>query len=180
MKKIISLSLSCLGCLLFFTSHIQSQLPGTRPEGNEYTVVLQNEKKFNNGYKNNIPPDILRDFEERFEDAEKVNWIVDDKEITAYFICDYEKVVARYKNDGRLISTHRDYSADRLAKNVARLVRKNAKANMQAYLVTEVDGETNSLYQVSLQNESDWCILLILKDKDGFLSIINKTSFKKA
>jgi hypothetical protein len=46
--------------------------------------------------------------------------------------------------------------------------------------VTELRGETNTLYVASLQNNSSWRILTILKDDDGVLSIIDEKFLKKA
>jgi hypothetical protein len=180
MKKIFFLLLSSLTCLFAFTLLGHSQTSKKEFADNYYSVLIKKEKQFLGGHRNDVPTQITRDFENKFENVDEVKWVVDDNETTAYFVLDGVNAVTRYNNDGEYISTSRTYTADKLPKQVARFLKSAVKPDFTPYLVTELRGETNTLYVASLQNNSSWRILTILKDDDGVLSIIDEKFLKKA
>ena len=143
-------------------------------------VQIKKDKLFTVGFINNISANIWRDFSVTFKDPTDIRWYVEGKEITGYFNCDSEKIIVCYKKDGYLISTRKAYPGDKLDPLIAGFLSREMEKSFVVYLVTEVNKDDNTIYEISLQDEKSWCFVQIFRNTEReILEIIDKRIIKK-
>ena len=147
---------------------------------NKYFDVKIKKNNVFPGLINNVSTNVIRSFIDMFGCATEVNLFVNEQEATAYFICDNEAVTVRYKRDGNLISTRKVYEGSKLQPLIADFLSREIEKHFVINLVTELTMGDNTIYEISLQDQSHWCVLQIFRnDETGVLSIIGRNLFKK-
>ena len=147
---------------------------------NKYFDVRINKNNAFPGLINNVSTNVIRSFIDMFGCATAVNLFVNEQEATAYFNCDNVAVTVRYKRDGNLISTRKVYDGSKLQPLVADFLSREIKKGFVINLVTELIMGDNTIYEISLQDLSQWCFIQVYKNNEnGELTIIDKKVFQK-
>lgn len=162
-----------------YSQVVQSDLVFANKES-PVDVRIKKNNTFTAGIIINISAKILRDFMDMFDNPTDVHWFVDEKKVTAYFICDSENVTVRYKTNGHLISVRKTYEGNKLEPLVSDFLSREVEKGFIINLVTEVIMGDNTIYEISLQDEKHWCFLQVFQNSEReILEIIDKRIFKK-
>ena len=65
---------------------------------------------YHRGYLNNVPSAVMTDFVQKYDGAENISWVLNDKRIDGYFEFQGQDVVVSYKN-GYLETTRKTYDS---------------------------------------------------------------------
>jgi hypothetical protein len=136
----------------------------------DYGVVLKKENNtYTELYINNVNPHAVQYLVNNYEDAENIQWIIDESGTLAKFNEGEKRILLIYDNDGNIVSTRKSYPGKILDPPIADFVKKTAGKDYSLYLVTEIIKEEQVTYQVSLENKSKWKIMRIVGNKEkGF------------
>jgi len=136
------------------------------PEEIEYgTVVLKENDSLIEAYINNVNPNAVRYLVNNYEDAENIQWIIDESSITAEFNQGDKKILLTYDKRGVLLSTRKTYPEKSLDPLIAKYAKKTAGKTYSINLVTEIIKSDQTTYEISLENQSNLCIVRIRENK---------------
>jgi hypothetical protein len=121
------------------------------------------------GYVNYVNSKAARHLFKNFGDANSVQWVLDERESTAYFTRAGEFIKVRYDKDGRHISTRKTYAGNKLDRYVAFLAKKGLDKDFSIYGVTEMETDAGKIYEVVLHNKIYWSVVRIAEDSEGYL-----------
>jgi hypothetical protein len=134
------------------------------------SMAIKNKQEIEaNGFLNNINSRAARHLIMTFENATNIQWLIDEKEIVAYFTQDEEKVKICYNKNGYHLSIRKIYPADKLDPLIAQIIKNEVNDDFSIYMVTEVTRGDNKIYEITLQNRLYWCIMQLLQNKEGSL-----------
>jgi hypothetical protein len=121
------------------------------------------------GYFNYVNSKAARHLFKNFGNANSVQWVIDERESTAYFSRAGEYIKVRYDKDGRHISTKKTYAANKLDPYVAFLAKKDLDRDFSIYGVTEISTDVGKVYEIILQNKYYWGVVRVTEDSQGYL-----------
>jgi hypothetical protein len=164
----------------FFTNAQFSNSLISNGDIENFSVKIWKGNMFMPGFINNISANIVRSFQKMFGDPGKVNWFVDDKDITAYFTYHNEKVAVHYHGKGYYLSTRKVYDATDLEPWVYNYIRQEAGKKYIINLVTEAVTNKVITYQISLEDKNTWMVLQLERNNErNLLTTLDKKIYKK-
>jgi len=177
MKKIFFL----VAVYSFSASKILSQIHQDKISENgskNFDVVIQSNNQLSRvGFSNDIKAAAMRDFIKSFEDATNVMWRIADDGCSVNFNYKNEKLTSYYNKLGDHIFTTKTYTRSELDPVIARLVKNQAGEDFSIYLVTETIRANNTTYEISLQNNSQWCIVKLIKRGRGEIEKLSENIY---
>ena len=145
-----------------------------------FSVKIWKDNVFIPGFINNVSTNVIRSFKKMFGNTNKVNWFVDDKDITAYFVYNQENVAVHYHGKEYYISTRKVYDATFLEPWIYNYVRQEAGKSYIINLITESVTDKGITYQISLEDKKTWLLLQVERNTErNILTTANKQVFKK-
>lgn len=179
MKKIF-FPLCFFATMQGYSQFIRSELAIKENETN-LKVWLKKNNIFIDSFTNDININVYRTFIDMFGSVPDVYWFIERKEFTSYFILDSISVIGRYKKNGTLISIRKNYDATKLNPEIINFLKQELGTSFRINLVTEILREDETIYEISLQNEKNWCIVQLYKNKENEkLRIVDKKLLTKA
>ena len=127
------------------------------------------------GYVNSVNLKAARHLFKNFGDANRVQWVIDEQESTAYFTRAGEFIKVRYDKDGRYISTRKTYAGKKLDPYIACLAKKDLDRDFSIYGVTEMATDVGKVYEIILQNKIYWGVIRIAEDDQGYVERVGET-----
>jgi len=154
--------------LLVITSNAQLSNNATvnNSDGQTFVVKIWKNDVFVPGYINNVKASVIRSFNKMFDNPQQVNWFVDDKDVTAYFIYNNESVAVHYHGKGYYISARRVYDATMLDPRIYSYIRQEIGKRYIVNLVTEVVTEKGITYEISLEDKKNWLFLQVERNNE--------------
>jgi hypothetical protein len=178
MKKIIFL------LILFSGKHALAQenqsISYANPSHRHGIVTWQQDETNITGFINNVNPRAARNLLKTYNNANNILWKIDDQEITAYFTKGDVHVKVRYDKDGNRISTKKVYSENKLDRYISFIAKKGLGKDFSIFLVTEINIGDNKIYEITLQNKSNWCVVKILENREVLDKICENEIFIKS
>jgi hypothetical protein len=166
MKKIFVIVFVLVGLNVW--SQTSKEITVGKQWGND--VVVQMKSDFPRpGFRNDINTNVRRHFMKSFKGAKNVLWQVDEHETVVSFRLNNENVVSYYGRKGEHLCTLKYYTEKELDNAVAEFVKHEAGTDFSIYLVTELIQGDYTVYDVSLQSDSYWCKVKLMKTTDGNL-----------
>lgn len=145
-----------------------------------FSVKIWKDNVFMPGFINNVSANVIRSFQKMFGNPDKVNWFVDDKDITAYFTYNKENVAVHYHGKEYYISTRKVYDATFLEPWIYNYIRNEAGKKYIINLVTESVTDQGITYQISLEDKNTWLFIQVERNNErNMLTTVNKQIFKK-
>ena len=132
-------------------------------------VTLYTDATNMTGFINNVNPRAARNLLKTFNDANNIQWKIDDREITAYFAKSNVDTKVRYNKDGNRISIRKVYGENKLDRYISFIAKKGLEKDFSIFLVTELNIGDDKFYEITFQNNLYWCVVRILETKDGLL-----------
>ena len=145
----------------------------------QFDVSVRTPEGIAAAYVNNIPTAVMSSFLEDYDNSTDVSWVVDTRDVTAFFHKDDEDITLTYRNDGTLLCTRRVYEGKLLSRNIRNIVLEEAKKGFTLSYVTEVERGGKVSYEVSLQNETQWLVVRVVQEQGSQPVLISRKDFRK-
>ena len=118
---------------------------------------------------------VLKAFNETFAHAQDVQWIETGNQYQANFMQNEIQARVWYDADGNLLQSVRYYKEQNLPLTVLAKLKSNY-AGKKVFGVTELSTQTETTYQVVLEDAKTWTIV----DADAYGQLTLKKKYKKA
>jgi hypothetical protein len=143
----------------------------------EPKVYIMKNGNYHRGYINNVPSAVMNDFVQKYDGAENISWVLNDKKIDGYFEFQGQDIVVSYKN-GYLETTRKTYDSGHVSASIVRFLQGERSKGYTISKVIEIISEKNTLYEVMLLNsQRQHCVARLSRNTYGDLELIEKIYF---
>ncbi len=139
-------------------------------------VYIMKNGNYHRGYINNVPSGIMTDFIQKYDGAEDISWVLNDKRVDGYFRFRDQDIVVTYKN-GYLETTRKTYEASQVSSNIRRFLQSDKAKGFDISKVIEIITDKNVLYEVMMLKENQHCVARLFKNSLGELELMEKIYF---
>jgi hypothetical protein len=143
----------------------------------EPKIYIMKNGNYHRGYINNVPSAIMADFVQKYDGAENISWVLNDKKVDGYFHFQGQDIVVSYKN-GYLETTRKTYDSGHVSSSIVRFLQGDRNKGYSISKVIEISSDKNTLYEVMLVNaQRQHCVARLSKNLYGDLELLEKIYF---